>query len=239
MIRSDKIFTGPKYGIDPFICFEIPFIGKSNPSKSAFVGYKIPSVCFHYIGFTVIELIITLTIIGIVAAIAAPGMQGIILDQRLSSQVNFTLADLNLARSEAIRRAMPVTMCKSLNPTATSPTCDTNTANPWTTGRIIFVDGGTRGTIDASDTILRVKDVLDGANSSNNRMLGDSTAGDPVRITYLSTGLIDVTTAGEAQLRLCDKRGTAYGRAIVITNTGRVRVAPRGQGRDGNALSCS
>ncbi len=239
MIHLDKMSTSTKYGIEPFICHKIPLVGKSNPHGVMFVGYKIPSVCFHYFGFTLIELIVTVTLIGILAAIAAPGMQGIILDQRLSSQVNDTLADLSLARSEAIRRAMRITVCKSSNPTATSPTCDTNTANPWTTGRVVFVDGGTVGTIDSSDTILRIKDVLDGANTSSNRMLGDSTTGNPARITYLSTGLIDVTTAGETQLRLCDKRGTAYGRAIVITNTGRVRVAPRGQDRGGNALSCS
>lgn len=222
----------------PFVGLMIPFVGNDHPLILPFIGKNIPFVCNKHSGLTLIELIITLTVVGILAAIAVPGMRGIVLDHRLSAQANEFLADLGFARSEAIRRGTRITICKTSNPTAASPACDTSTGNPWTTGRVIYIDGNTVGTIDGGDVILRIKDALDGASSSGNRMLGDSIAGDPVRITYMSTGLTDATTAGETQFRLCDNRGNTYGRAIVLSNTGRARIAPRGQAKTG-ALSCS
>ena len=222
----------------PFVCKKLPFVCINYPLVSTSVCERLPSVWNRQFGFTLVELIITLTIIGILAAVAVPGLQSFILDGRLTAQANDALSDLSFARSEAIRRGTRVTLCKTLDPTASSTSCDTAAYSHWTTGRIIFVDEGTAGTIDTSDTILRFKDALEGASSSNNRLLGDSTAGTPVRISYLSNGQVEGFTTGETQLRLCDSRGVPFGRAIVITNTGRVRVSPRGQAKSG-ALSCS
>lgn len=223
---------------NPFVCQQSPFVCAINPPVMPFVRLSLPFICKRYRGFSIIELIVVLVVAALLATIGIPGMKSIIYENRLITQANNVLADLNFARSEAIRRGSRVTICKSLDPTASSPSCDTATANPWTTGRIIFVDGGTAGTIDGTDTILRITQALDGAGSSGNSMLGDSTAGDPVRISYLGTGLRDTTTIGEIQLRLCDSRGATYGRAIVISNTGRVRIAPRGSAKTGT-LSCN
>lgn len=61
-------------------------------------------------GFTLAELLIVVAIMGIVAAIAAPSMANMIRTQRLRTLSFDVFAALNFARSEAIKRNVPVTI---------------------------------------------------------------------------------------------------------------------------------
>jgi len=61
-------------------------------------------------GFTIAELLIVVTIMGIIGAIAAPSMADMIRVQRLRTATFDIYAALNLARSEAIKRNVPVTI---------------------------------------------------------------------------------------------------------------------------------
>lgn len=70
-------------------------------------------------GFTLIELMVTVAVIGIIALIAIPGMQALISASRLSGASEELTASLHLARSEAIRRNTRVSVCGNAACTST------------------------------------------------------------------------------------------------------------------------
>ena len=66
---------------------------------------------FH--GFTLTELVITVTIVGILAAIAAPSFNEFMVQQRIRNAAFELMSDLTFARSEAVKRNSDVTMTRS------------------------------------------------------------------------------------------------------------------------------
>jgi type IV fimbrial biogenesis protein FimT len=65
------------------------------------------------VGVTIVELLIVVSIAGIMAAIAAPSFASFIASTRLTSTMSQLSSDLNRARSEAIKRNTWVLFCKS------------------------------------------------------------------------------------------------------------------------------
>lgn len=64
-------------------------------------------------GFTLIEVMVTVAVLAILAAVALPAMAGLINNNRLASQANDLVADIHLARSEAVRRNRIITLCRT------------------------------------------------------------------------------------------------------------------------------
>ena len=88
-------------------------------------------------GFTLIELMITIVLVAILLGIGAPSFAEFTRNARMSSAANDLLTAMHAARTEAIKRRVPVTVCASENPTAAAPTCAADgTFNGW----ILFVD---------------------------------------------------------------------------------------------------
>ena len=83
-------------------------------------------------GFTLIELMVTITVLAILLAVAVPSFDGIRLSNRLTSYATDLLAGSQLARTEAIKRNAPVTMCVSANGTSCA------TSGGWETGWIVL-----------------------------------------------------------------------------------------------------
>jgi type IV fimbrial biogenesis protein FimT len=71
-------------------------------------------------GFSLVELMVALAVAAILAAIAIPAFDSFILSNRLSSYSSAFSASARVARSEAMKRNLPVTLCKSSNGTSCS-----------------------------------------------------------------------------------------------------------------------
>lgn len=112
---------------------------------------------WHKAGFTLIELIVTLAVLAIVVAMAAPAFNGMIANNRSVSMASELVATLNYARSESIRQAKRVSICPSTNGTSCL-----SSANDWAKGWLVFVDRAGSDIAPVSvGTVLRYWDKLD------------------------------------------------------------------------------
>jgi len=110
-------------------------------------------------GFTLIELMVTMSVLAILLGVAMPAMQSFAIRNRLVAVNNDLMTALNYARSEASKRGTPVSICKSSSPW-------TSCGGSWSTGWLVFVDGGTIGSA-TGDTILRVHQGVPSGYSLN------------------------------------------------------------------------
>ena len=173
-------------------------------------------------GFTLIELMVSLTVAGILFAIAIPAFNSFLQNDRDTGQANSLVESLSYARSEAVKRASPngVTICPSANGAA----CD---AGPWTEGWIVtYVDP----VIPANTIVLQAVPALTGPNTVT-PVVGPRTG-----ITFNSNGTAPLAPF---TLRICDPRGAAFARQVEVNLTGRVAASQKpGFSVAGAALAC-
>lgn len=160
-------------------------------------------------GFTLIELMIVITVLAVFVVVGVPNFQNLVSDNRLSTQTNLLVSSLQLARSEALKLRTPVSVCRSTD----GATCAGTGA--WESGWLVFVDGGALGDVDGADTVINTVGTL----SAGNTLRGN--AGVNNFISYQPTGL---QNTGNGDFRLCDGNNPdiAKGRTISISATGRV-----------------
>lgn len=99
-------------------------------------------------GFTLIEVMVVVSILGVLIALAAPNFRDVIDRYRVRQTIEDLKATLYLARTEAIKRGGHVTIAQAAGANCT-------TAQEWSCGWIVFEDLNENGTQNAGDTLLQ------------------------------------------------------------------------------------
>ncbi|AZT82882.1 prepilin-type N-terminal cleavage/methylation domain-containing protein [Marinobacter sp. NP-4(2019)] len=187
------------------------------------------SVIKRHSGFTLIELLITIIILGIIAAFAVPSFREMVLNNRLSAQINETTSLVSFARSEASKiLSGVVTVCASTD----SATCSGN--SNWETGVIVFRDDDMNATFGGTDELLKVSGGLAGGNTLR---IIDMTSDSGNYVQFDNKGFPRASAAVPPNVAgtfvLCDERGAAEARAISINFSGQTHLA---RDTDGNGI---
>ncbi|MXS80688.1 prepilin-type N-terminal cleavage/methylation domain-containing protein [Nitrosomonas sp. GH22] len=163
-------------------------------------------------GFTMVELMITISIASILLAVAVPGYQSLMRESRLTAQANELMTALHYARSEAVKRGGRITICKSPD----GATCNDGS---WQDGWLVFSDAGMAGAVDSDDEILRVFPKLNGSSLKGGGNFSS-------RISYLRNGRSQGNNnLPNGTFTLCNQNDA---RKIVINVSGRARVEKAG-----------
>lgn len=182
-------------------------------------------------GFTLLELMLVITVAAVILGLGIPNMTQFIRNNRMTSAANDMLAALYTARTEAVKRRAFTTFCFTDNPTADAPTC-ANAGRGW----IVFVDDANPAAADANDAnfvvnpneaVLLRHDTLPTVFTSFKKAPAGTQG-----VTFLPSGFTRADTTPVTSTVFCDQRNNVavYGaqnsaaRALTLSATGRPRV---------------
>lgn len=156
-------------------------------------------------GFTLIELVVALLVLGILLGVGMPAFGKMVDQQRMDAALATLTGSLNMARQEAVRRNRPVTLAA----------IDGN----WNNGWVMFLDNNRNGRHDGAETLLR-----EIAPNATFRVHANT----PV------SRYVQFNARGESQLlnggfqagtfRFCPQTSHDEGRRVTINQVGRWRV---------------
>ncbi len=168
------------------------------------------------LGFTLIELMVTLLVFAIILTIAIPSFHTIILNNRLNTSSDSVVSALNYARSTALYTNNTVLFCPFNS--ANSTTCGTN----WSTGWIIV-------TQPAIGTSVLIK-------SQENSPNGPTITANNNSVTFNSQG----SASSQTNFSFCDDRGASFAHSVEIMTTGYIQSGntPGQAVWNNNAMTC-
>jgi type IV fimbrial biogenesis protein FimT len=196
-------------------CARFSFGARRPASKAA----AMRSARRHVRGVTALELLVTVAVIGILLAVAVPSFADLIRRNRVATEINAFVGDLQFARAEAIRRGERVVICAA---NAAGTQC-ASAGTPWNTGWIIFNDTDEDGTLDTGETLVRKQAAWPGTDaftaSNNVAIISYSRDGFAVGLPAASVTLTLRTNPVDAQATRCVTVNLA-GRQQVLTAGG-------------------
>ena len=165
----------------------------------------------------------------ILLAVGTPSFVTVVKNSQMSNDYNRLVGSLYLARSEAVKSNLPVTVC----PRASNTQCGTDWSMGWhafvdadTSDDVVALDGTVTAVISGADEIVDTQLDIHDQNTISNYGSTNRTA-----LTATARHFIRYRTQGEADWAngsfiLCDERGAAHSRSINVAVTGAVQ---RGQ----------
>ena len=170
-------------------------------------------------GFSLLELIVTLSIAGVLLGLGVPAFTRLLLDSKRTTAVNSFVHSIYLARTSALNYGQTISICRSLD----GETCINQTAD-WQVGWIVFVnaDRDEPPVRDANELLLSTRAAKSDPTISSNRR--------SYSFKPYEHGVINGT------LVFCDRRGPTQARAIILNHAGRPRISTRDS--NGRPLRC-
>lgn len=163
-------------------------------------------------GLTLVELLVVLSVVAILAAVATPSLRVLLAGSEVRAAVNDWMSALYLARSEAVRQRSEVTLC----PSEDGSTCAST--NAYDVGWIVKTGNATApGTVLMDIPPLRRVAMLSNATSS-------------AAITYRANGLPGSSLMTITVKDRSDAGIASVTRCITLARTGSARVWAPGSG---------
>jgi len=161
-------------------------------------------------GFSLIELLIALSILYIITSIAIPSMTNTITSLRQSGNLSTLFSQLQLARSKAILNNQTLIMCKTKDFKACDPDSE------WSDGWLIFADKNNNKQFDENENLVYRQHRLKRAN----KILYKSFSGSDDFVLFYARGFSHTN----GTFLFCHERQAESSQSIIISRTGRIRT---------------
>lgn len=162
------------------------------------------------------EMLFTVLVAGLLLAVGVPSFNSVIRNANMNSSVNDLVAAVQFARSEAIKRRLPITLCRG-----DGDACG-GAGGTWNGGYVVFVDDEGNATLDEGNEVLRQVAGMPGRVTVTSVPADGDMA---LAITYLPSGFPDGAVDADRTLLFCDDSGgNVSGRVFSVSSTGRPQV---------------
>jgi Tfp pilus assembly protein FimT len=164
-------------------------------------------------GLSVLELLIVFAAIAVVVLIAVPGSDMLLEKYRLKATYSELLGGLELAKSEAQKRASTVIMCPSSN----GHSCRTD--HNWNHGWLVFSDGNGNGT--AQDI-----ELIQAFEAPNQKIRIVAKRAVETTASFTLTGLVQQNGMQTGLFRICLQDSDAPPIVVIVDEEGWVQPVP-------------
>lgn len=181
-------------------------------------------------GFTLVELMVTLLVAGILAALAVPRFRSMLARRQVESAVHALMSDFSFARSEAIKRGHSVTICRRGSGTGATAACAT-TQGSWHDGWLVFSDRNDDGNRSTTEAVLREQGPLSGIASVAAQQVGGTERFVRYRPSGLALGTAShfIVTPNAAPPGATASEPSPGSRLVCVSLQGRVTLRPAGE----------
>jgi type IV fimbrial biogenesis protein FimT len=101
-------------------------------------------------GFTLLELMTAIAVLAVLAGLGVPAFTNIVRNSQIAAESGNLVTALTLARSEALKRGVRVSVCGAAGAEACSEDAD------WSAGWLVFTDDfGDMGVVDENDEVIQ------------------------------------------------------------------------------------
>ena len=170
-------------------------------------------------GFTLIEIMVVISISLILLTTALPSLMGMIKNSRLVTLHNELVSDLSLTRSTAVNSGGNAIICAA---NVSADQC-LGEGTDWIHGWLVFGDADDDGRVDADEVIISVKAGL----NADVKLVSSR-----IRVRYSADG----TALGyPAAFIFCDSRESSTKRGLILTDSGNTQIVDTNQ----TGLNCS